>query len=846
MIALSVAFNLFWTQTKRRANLLMLLTLFSLAFYLCLISLTGSSVQQYLQMNLRNLLGADAVLVAHNQIAQNAVQHLHANSREVAQTQQFTLTLTHKGHWKPVSIKAVDTHYPLKGTLSVSSTLSLQGDTRDSGPSVGEVWLDSRTISALAVSIGDTIDVAGQPLKVAGVLLEEPDRLLEDHSVAHRGMIALDTLTTLPKPDSITYRYLLDASQAQQKDLVAWAKQQPQWHLLSQSEGNHPLSELWSRIQKFTGLTSVLLFILGAITLDLIGQRLATQQQHYLAICLANGLNRWQSRAVSIYLLLFTSFSALIPAVVLAVFAEQSAITLLNQYLPNIQSDWQWPALVKIGLLCFGLFFISQLPSFVAMQRTEIRDLLRDVPMTHRSQLGRVLFPIVSMVLIIGFYSDNWHLTFVFLVTITVCLLFMLIMTWSTFFIGERLTRGRVGILAIALYMMRKRITVKAAQIVGIGLSLTLLLISTRTTEDLTRMIETAMQSNDGNLLVSRANKEHVNALTEWAKENGAQIKGMSPFRISLLTHINGSPVNDGSLGASDTRSALKDGIRLTWAKDVPANNEILEGSWQQLNTAHYDASSRSKSTSLVDSFVYPISVEEEVFEDLNLALGDKLTFLIDKHRLLAQVSSVHGFKSGGSSITFWFVLGHGKPPVISENPLFMGSLQIADAKWGQLSEVWQKYPGLSLVSFQQIKQRIESFGNAAIGVILAFNVFIALMSALLVTAAIKGYESDDRKRNGLMLSFGLPRKDCLKLVSYEWLLTAIIPAAGGILSTVVGASFIYQQQFGLPYEPSWMWLFFSAISTVLGIAGAGIWMCREHLNVSVPSLLNDGERPSC
>lgn len=55
---------LFWQQCKNRTNLLQLLTLFLLGFYLCLTSLAGQSVACYLQQNLQQLLGADSLLVA--------------------------------------------------------------------------------------------------------------------------------------------------------------------------------------------------------------------------------------------------------------------------------------------------------------------------------------------------------------------------------------------------------------------------------------------------------------------------------------------------------------------------------------------------------------------------------------------------------------------------------------------------------------------------------------------------------------------------------------------------------------------------------------------------------------
>lgn len=845
MIALKIAFNLFWTQTKRRSNLLLLLTLFSLAFYLSLISLTSSSVQQYLYGNLRHLLGADAVLISATPLADNDVATLQKHSRHMAQVQQVKLTLTNHALWKPVEIKAVGKHYPLQGDILVADNLSLQGTPRNNGPNRDEIWLDSQTLNALNLQVEDTLTVGNLPLTVAGVLLEEPDQLIENHQIALRGMMSLETLRRLDFSGSTRYRYLLEATDEQQLALARWVKKQPEWQLIAQILGNHPMSGLWKRIENFSGLTSVLLFVLGAITLDLIGQRLAIQQQHYLAICLANGLTRWQSIVVSFYIIVLTCVSALLPALLLSILTESSIVIALREFLPDISSDWQWSALVDVSVLCFGLFFFSQLPSFISLQKTEIRDLLRDIPVTHSSLLARVLFPVASMILIIGYYTDEWLLTAIFLIAIGMCLLFMLIITWLTFYLGERFTRGRVGTFALALYMMRKRITVKAGQIIGIGLSLTLLLISTRTTEDLTYMVEAAMQTNDGNLIIREINHEQKSILDQWANDNRATVRAMYPFRIAMLTHVNGHPFNDGQRRASDSYTMVREGIRLTWASELPQNTKVLEGSWEKLSAeeAYTISHTDTKNSLKIDSMIYPVSIEEEIAENLDMSVGDRLIFLVGKHRLLVKITSIHGINGGGSVLRLPFILGHEKPPVISEKPLYMGSMQLEGALWDKMSEVWRQHPSMLLESFEEIKQRVDRFGYSALAIILSFNLFIALMSGLLVTAAIQGFEKDDRKRNGLILSFGLSQKHCLKLVAYEWLLTAAIAATGAILSTVVGASIIYQQQFGSTYEPSWLWLLFSSVSTVLGIAGAGLWMCREHLKVSVVGLLNDSEQ---
>ncbi len=73
----------------------------------------------------------------------------------------------------PVQLKAVDDAWPLVGRLTLQ-------DGRETGaPPPGEAWLAEGAAARLNLKVGDGFAIAGKPLKVGGIIADEPDRLGE-------------------------------------------------------------------------------------------------------------------------------------------------------------------------------------------------------------------------------------------------------------------------------------------------------------------------------------------------------------------------------------------------------------------------------------------------------------------------------------------------------------------------------------------------------------------------------------------------------------------------------------------------------------------------------------------
>ncbi|MFN5819870.1 MAG: ABC transporter permease, partial [Novosphingobium sp.] len=84
----------------------------------------------------------------------------------------------------PIELKAVDAKWPLVRRLTLS-------DGRKVGqPAAGEAWVSPDALARLELKAGDSFTLAGQTLKIAGVIADEPDRLSEGFALGPTVIVA--------------------------------------------------------------------------------------------------------------------------------------------------------------------------------------------------------------------------------------------------------------------------------------------------------------------------------------------------------------------------------------------------------------------------------------------------------------------------------------------------------------------------------------------------------------------------------------------------------------------------------------------------------------------------------
>lgn len=798
---------------------------------------TSGSIQRNLQSNLEHLLGADAVLISSQALTNSQLAQLKQQSQTVVQTQQVKTTITANGKWQATSLKAVGDNYPLQGAITTKSSLAADAQASDRGPNVGNIWLDARLISSLSLNVGEKITLANQLFTVTKILEHEPDRLMEGHNVSMRALIHQDSFQQLNiNNDLVQNRYLMQASKSQISTLVSWQKTELPAAQLMHKSGAHPLARFWQRTENFIGLTSIVLFFMAAIAIAQLTKIQRQSEQRFAAVGLSLGASKTQVLTLSVIqwgigLVMVLPIVMLVSmALHLALLKWLSSAFAMFDFsglsFANISSQWRWRDAVKSIFAMSAIFFVFHSPIWLALKNSNVRQLFQAQRFNVNQSIKQHLekgYLVVILGSITALYSDNGLLTAMVIGSIIASLLLLVVLSYVSLIISEKLSQNRAGLLPFSLFMMRQRLTTKSTQIIGVGLSVFLLLFTLMLLRDLGNTMTAYQRQYDGNVMVSQASEEQLHAIESLARDTGLSVRQSKPYVYAKLIEVNQQPLEQFSGKPSDSLATLAKEVRLHPTPNTPLNNRVVEGQWWTKTSSWQQ-----------------ISVEQEVMTDIGLSLGDKLTLAIGNQTLNFTIVASHVYRPGYGSITFWLQVPERAMAHINASTFAMASLEVDKAQWAKLSQLWQQYPTLRMVSLQEITARFDAMLDLMSRVITGFSLLIILFAALVIVASVHTFEADDKKKNSIILSFGFSRRTCLQLNIIEWFITAVIAAIGAVGGTYLAGVLIYQAQFSLKYQPNISMLVMTLCLILTAVTSFGIYASRRNLSCSVKQLMEE------
>ncbi|WP_235839615.1 ABC transporter permease [Cognaticolwellia mytili] len=795
-----------------------------LLLFIITLGQTSESIQSYLNDNLQSLLGADAVLSQATALTSKQQNELTAITNNLVQIQEVKTTLTHEEQWQRTKLKAVDAQYPLQGQLLTSTSLNDKETATFSGPKQGHIWLDARLLAGLSINIGDYLQIANQTFLVARILHHEPDRLMEGHNVDMRAMINSRDITSLGfAPDLIHYRYLIAATDSQIETLITWQQENLPAAQVHHKQGNHPLALFWKRTENFMGLASILLFFMAAIAINQLTQVHIKKDQYFSAICMSLGATKSTGIQVSMLKWLF-GLLLIIPIVLaLSAISHWLIINWINETFAELTWQWHLTSMASSILAVAIIFAIFHAPVWLSLRNNSVAKLFTGNQGGVSHWLGKLSSLVVLAVVVIS-YSDNALLTLMMITAIAFTIVIMIVISWSSLTLGEKLCQNFSGLIPFSLFMMKQRLVSKSTQILGVGLSAFLLLFTLMLMKDLGATMASYQRQHDGNIIVSQATKPQMDFIEHWAEQHSIDIRQAKPFMYAKLIAVNKQSLAELSNKPSDSLATFSRAIRLHWSEAVPKNNAVVNGQWWQNDSQNWQQ----------------ISLEEEVMTDLGLALGDWLTFFIGQQQVELKIVASHVFKPGAGSITFWVQMPPAALAHIQSAHYSMASIELTQQQQALLPALWQKFPTLRMVSLKEVTKRFDSMLAMITKVISGFSLMIIILASVVILASINALESQEKKKNSIIMSFGFTRKTCLKLNIIEWLVTANVTAIGAILGTYFAGVLIYQSQFSLTYQPDFIWLFATLAIILSVVTSLGIYASRHSLQSSVKQLMSD------
>ena len=652
-----------WRQTLRdfRAGELRLL---AIAVTLAVAALTAvgffaDRLSSGLQRDARQLLGGDAVVSSDRATPPVLVARAQQLGLQVAQSVSFPSMArapeAQGGATRLVAVKAVSPSYPLRGRLQLQEGPAAPVVTVAAAPAAGTVWVDASLLDTLQLNVGDVLLLGDATLKVARIIVLEPDRGGGFTSFSPRVMLAEVDLaaTGLVQPASrLNYRLAVAApatlgstrGDALVGEYTAWVDAQIKAQALrgvrieSFQSGRPEMEQTLDRAEKFLNLVALLAALLAAVAVGIAARDFASRHLDDCAMLRVLGLS--QRRIASAYTLefAFVGFLASAAGVLIGLLVHNVFVWLLAGLVAaQLPAPSLTPALFGMGvgmtlLLGFGLPPVLQLA-----QVPPLRVIRRDVGSLRASSAGVLAAGALGFVALLMAVSSDLKLGAIAVGGFGVAIALFAVMSYAAVWLLKRSVpesrAPRWLVLATRQIAARPAFAVLQVSALAVGLLALMLLVLLRT--DLIASWRQATPPDAPNRFVINIQPDQSTAFRAALDEAGVKSYDWYPMIRGRLVAINGKPAQASDY--SDERAArlVEREFNLSNSGKEPSGNEIVAGRW-------------------VEDEAGGLSVEEGLAQQLGLKLGDTLTFDIAGQQRAGRISSLRKVDWGSMRVNFF------------------------------------------------------------------------------------------------------------------------------------------------------------------------------------------------
>ncbi|KQV78737.1 ABC transporter permease [Rhizobacter sp. Root1221] len=828
--------SLAWRQLLRdfRAGELRLLVV---AVMLAVAALTAvgffaDRLNQSLARDARQLLGGDAIIASDQPAPTAFADRALGAGLQVVRTAAFPsmgrAPDDKGGASRLVSVKSVTAGYPLRGQLMIGASGQGAGVPSTSVPERGTVWVDATLLDGLGLAVGDPLLLGDATLKIAAVIVQEPDRGAGFMSFSPRVMLNDADLpgTALVQPASrVTYRMAVAGADGPVATFVAWAEAQIKAQSMrglrveSLETGRPEMRQTLDRAAKFLNLVALLAALLAAVAVGIAARDFASR--HLDDCAMLRVLGQSQRTIALQYLIEFALVGAIASvAGVLLGFAVHHVFVYLLSGLVNatLPAPGVWPALFGVGvgftlLMGFGLPPVLQLA-----QVPPLRVIRRDVGALKPASIAVLAAGAVGFAALLLAVSSDLKLGLIAVGGFAGAVVVFAALSWLAVQVLRRAVpesrAPRWLVLATRQIAARPAFAVLQVSALSVGLLALCLLVLLRT--DLISSWRQATPPDAPNRFVINVMPDQGEAFQARLKAGGVQKYDWYPMIRGRLVAVNGKPMDPDSLPDERAKRLVDREFNLSHAAAVPGHNTVVQGRW---TPEEADA----------------ISVEEGIAETLHLKLGDTLRFDIGGQMSEARITSLRKLDWGSMRANFFVMYPKAEMPDLPST--YIAAFR-APAEAGFDNALSHAFPNITNVDVSQSIGQLQRVLDQVVRAVEFLFGFTLAAGLVVLFAAITATREARSREFAVMRALGASSRLLGQVQRAELLgvgaLAGFLASAAAMAVGWALAKFVFQ----FTWAPSpWVPFVGAAAGAVLALA-AGWWGLREVLRRPVVETL--------
>lgn len=779
-----------------------------------------------------SFLGADRIVRSSSPIPETWQQQAQVAGLAQARTTLFASMVFAGDNMHLAAVKAVTPGYPLLGSLEISNTPFATAPEdiwkAESIPPAGEAWVDSRLLPLLDIQLGDDIYVGEKALKVTRIVIREPDRGGSFAFIGARLMMNAADLpaTAVIQPGSrVRYQWLLAGEERHLLAFLDSLKPQFSDHekVVDLDSAQQGLAQTLTTGRRFLMLSGVIGVLLAGVAIAIAAQRFATRHIDQVALMKSLGAGAWRIRSLYFMQLLLLALLASLVGLAVGEGIQQLVARALSSLFTlelKVAELRGYGIGLLTGFVC--LLFFALPPLWHLPTVPPLKVLRREMEVKTLRSAAQAGLGVSAVLLLVWFYSGDIKITVAVMLGFGAVLGIAVVGALGLLKLGRSLGRRRGHIWRLALASLQRRRGQSVMQMLVFATAMMLLLSLTSVRTSLIDDWALQLPEKAPNHFLVNIAPYQVTGVERLLNTSGVETSGLYPMVRGRLSHINGEAP---SIRIQRQAEVLNREANLSWVPALREDNRIVEGVWWD-QWQPQQAGERG------------VSVEAGIARDLELKVGDLLSFSLGGLAMDARVASIRELDWNSMQPNFYFLFSPGALDDFS--PMYLTSAYLPPEKKLLINDLLREFPTVLVIEMDKVIEQIRAIVEQVSGGV-ELVLWLVLAGGLLVLLAAVNASMDSRLQEaGLIRALGGVRQLVMGSVLAEF---AVLGAFAGLMA-VVGSEVLLLglQRWVLlaPLQPHpELWVAGPLLGTLI-ISALGAWSCRRVVTAAPGVVLRE------
>jgi putative ABC transport system permease protein len=790
----------------------------------------GSNLERAIEEQAKSLLGADLVIGSRQPFTEEENELFREiggeQSREVAFSSMIFF-LNGKGT-RLVQVRALDGGFPFYGNLETEPPGAADEFRRTGGALVEESLL-----TQFDAKVGDEIRLGTLKARILGRLKKVPGETVVFASIAPRvyvGMSELPRSGLLREGSLARYRtsFKLPPGVDAEK-LVKQLKPRLDKNRLSHNtveERKRDLGRSMDNLYSYLNLVGFIALLLGGVGVASAIHVHVKQKLGTVAVlrCLGGSI----SQTFAIYLaqgVALGLFGALVGAG-LGVAIQVALPSVLADFIPfTFDFHTSWWAVARAMGIGLGICLLFALLPLLAVRRVSPLAAIRVSFGSQKAQRDPLRWVVAGCLAagILGFaltQGRDWRTGLSFAGGLGVVLALLTATARGLIVATRRFAPTSLPFTARqGLANLHRPNNRTLLLLLSLGLGTFLMVSLFLVQQTLLAQLVTSDNRNQPNAILFDIQPDQREGVSNLVRSLNLPILDEAPIVTMRLSSLKGRSVE--SILADKTKSVpnwtLRREYRSTYNDRLRDSEKLIAGQWhaQLTNTSE----------------VVPISVEDGIAKELQIGLGDEVTFDVQGVPLKTRVASLREVDWRRVQPNFFVVFPRGALDGAPAMHVLVTRVASGEESAKLQREVVGKFPTVSAIDLTLILQTLDSV-LTKISFVIRFMAMFTVLTGLLVLAGALITGRFQRIQESILLrTLGASRSQIFRVLLVEYLALGLLAALTGVVLATSAAwalsVFVFKAGFTLPLAPQLVALLAVPALTVL----AGLMMSRGVLN---------------